>query len=29
MLGVDAYRRWVAKMNSDPDYELWDAGIAP
>lgn len=29
MLGAKGYKEWVAKMNSDPEYEPWDVGIAP
>jgi hypothetical protein len=29
MLGPEAYALWLAKTNEDPDYEPWDAGIAP
>jgi hypothetical protein len=29
ILGDNGYKEWVQKMNSDPDYEPWDVGIAP
>lgn len=29
MLGPSGYADWVDEMNSDPEYDPWDAGIAP
>ncbi len=29
MLTEEQYTAWIAGMNSDPDYEPWDVGIAP
>lgn len=28
-LSEQEYRDWVNEMNSDPDYDPWDEGIAP
>lgn len=29
ILGNKDYQAWVERMNSDPDYDPWDTGIAP
>ena len=29
LMGQDKYKEWRDKMDSDPDYEPWDVGIAP
>jgi hypothetical protein len=29
ILGEEGYEKWLKEMNSDPDYEPWDPGIAP
>lgn len=29
ILGKVEYKKWITRMNSDPDYEAWDVGIAP
>lgn len=29
MFTDEEYQQWVAQMNSDPEYDPWDIGIAP
>lgn len=29
ILGKQDYEAWVKRMNSDPEYDPWDPGIAP
>ena len=29
ILGEQGYDKWVKEMNSDPEYDPWDQGIAP